>query len=341
MRAKPILLFITMGFAGFVRSDAESLAAAYRMRIFQYRPSRTLAGNARQMVRLLVWLVRHAPRASAILVWFADYHAALPVLASRALGKPSALVLAGYDTVFFPQWRYGVFSNPIRSAFAAFAIRHAGTLAPVSIALTDRLRRRIPDPRGRITAIPFGFDPSRWYCDTPKADAVVSVSIAFDQTRVAIKGVDVLVEAARRLPGVPFTVVGVPEAMRAELDAPPNVILAGRLPPSDMRRLCSRAKVVAQLSRSEGMPNALCEAMLCECVPVGSDAGGIPEVIGDAGSVVRAGDAKAAAAAIRKALFLPRRAGREARRRIVERFPASLRRARLLALFPAPGGGRG
>jgi glycosyltransferase involved in cell wall biosynthesis len=52
----------------------------------------------------------------------------------------------------------------------------------------------------------------------------------------------------------------------------------------------------------EGLPNALCEAMLCGCVPVGTKRNGIPTAIGDCGFYVPYDDPKAAAEAIKKRL---------------------------------------
>ena len=38
---------------------------------------------------------------------------------------------------------------------------------------------------------------------------------------------------------------------------------------------------------SEGFPNALCEAMLCGCIPIGSNVASIPHIIGDKGYILK------------------------------------------------------
>ena len=83
------------------------------------------------------------------------------------------------------------------------------------------------------------------------------------------------------------------------------------------------------MSRYEGHPNALSEAMLCECVPVGTKCGGIPEVIGKFGFYVPYGDVKATANAIKKALEHSN-IGKKARVRIIKLFPLEKREKKLL-----------
>ncbi|MDM7926580.1 MAG: glycosyltransferase family 4 protein [bacterium] len=325
------LLFVAMGTPSFIREDLDLLRRHFRVRTFLYRPSRRVLPNVWQQMRLLAWLAVNPPRSRTVIVWFADYHAFLPVLFSRLCGGKSVVMLAGYDVTRIPELNYGVFSNPIRSACARFAIGRADILAPVARALIDKARLHVPAIRGRIVHVPFGFDASQWFRDTPKENLVLTVGFADDRTRIRIKGLDLFVRAAERLPAVRFAVIGLGPDARRMLKAPPNVQLFGGLPRSELRQFYSRARVYAQLSLSEGMPNAVCEAMLCECVPVGTAAGGIPETIGDAGFILAGRDADAAAEAIRKALKSPASAGRKARQRVADHFSGVIRREKILS----------
>jgi glycosyltransferase involved in cell wall biosynthesis len=76
---------------------------------------------------------------------------------------------------------------------------------------------------------------------------------------------------------------------------------------------------------TEGLPNAVCEAMLCECIPVGSAVGGIPAAVGSSGFLLRTRDADEAARLIRQALNAPSSLGKSARRRAVQLFRMELR----------------
>jgi len=79
------------------------------------------------------------------------------------------------------------------------------------------------------------------------------------------------------------------------------------------------------------LPNALCEAMLCECVPVGTTVPGIVAAIGDTGFLVPPNDPQAAADAIRKALSSDK--GPAARARIVSEFSAAKRERELVEII--------
>ena len=90
-----------------------------------------------------------------------------------------------------------------------------------------------------------------------------------------------------------------------------------------------------QLSRYESFGVALVEAMWCGCTPIVSDAGALPEVVGDAGEIVNADDEDAVASAVSDATSRPstnERAVRRAREFSVERRRAALHEAVELVL---------
>lgn len=124
--------------------------------------------------------------------------------------------------------------------------------------------------------------------------------------------------SAAFLPDVKFLLIGVQgEALKKLQEiATPNMEFRGPLPPDEITPYYQKAKVYCQLSMREGLPNALCEAMLCECVPVGTDVQGVKTAIGDTGFYVPYGDPEATAEAIKKALRSDRgrKLGKELRR---------------------------
>ena len=148
------------------------------------------------------------------------------------------------------------------------------------------------------------------------------------------KGINYFVMLAERLPQHSFLLVGMDRSILEQFlkrPAPVNVEIVPRVQSDDLIKAYSRTKVYVQLSLSEGMPNALCEAMLCECVPVGSNVNGIPNIIGDTGIVVQKQDMAEMEAALVKALTLDK--GRQARERIIGQFPPEKRLSELIEVF--------
>jgi glycosyltransferase involved in cell wall biosynthesis len=153
-----------------------------------------------------------------------------------------------------------------------------------------------------------------------------------------VKGFEVLIRAAARVaaryPAALFLIVGSVQeldyerelrALIGQLGLERNVRFLGKS--EQVPSLLKLCDVFCLLSRSEGMSNALLEAMACGRPSVATAVGGTPEVIEDArsGYLVTSGDDATAAERILSLLDHPERAremGEAARRRVEERFSA-------------------
>jgi glycosyltransferase involved in cell wall biosynthesis len=114
-------------------------------------------------------------------------------------------------------------------------------------------------------------------------------------------------------------------------EAPPNVTFTGRLDEQTLDDWFGRAAVYVQPSQHEGFGISVAEAMLAGCVPVVSAAGALPEVVGEAGVVLRSRDPEAVAAGVGEALAMGPAAGARARERVLTHFPVEGRRRGLWA----------
>jgi glycosyltransferase involved in cell wall biosynthesis len=96
----------------------------------------------------------------------------------------------------------------------------------------------------------------------------------------------------------------------------------------------SKSEFYIQLSISEGFPNSICEAMLLECIPIGTCVGAMPDIIGDTGIVITENDFDKIKNEIQRLVRLDPEAkevlSQKARRRISERYPLSKREALLV-----------
>ena len=121
------------------------------------------------------------------------------------------------------------------------------------------------------------------------------------------KGIDVLLAAHAALrrqghPDLRLVVAGPPGwGETAPLEGP-GVVAPGRIDEATLDALYRGAAGLAIPSRSEGFGLPALEAMARGCPVVASDAGALPEVVGDAGLLVPPGDADALAAALDRLL---------------------------------------
>ena len=264
--------------------------------------------------------------------WFASTYAFWAVTLAKMFGKPALVVVGGVDAAKIPEIGYGLWRSPWRSALVRRALRNATRVLVVAPNLKKRLIELARYAGENIAWVPTGYDGTYWYPEGVKERLVLTVAACEDVPRLRAKGIDFLVRCALQMPDTRFVVAGVHErALRqAMLPEALNVRVLPYGSQEELRRLYQVARVYCLPSLTEGMPNSLCEAMLCGCVPVATDVGGVPEVLGDVGFRVRYGDVEGMVRALGGALDAPREDASRARLRIAEIFPLERRERELM-----------
>ena len=340
------ILFIKIYDTTFIRKDEEILRRHFKLDSIRFRyPNRLLLPI--KLIQLFLWLVLHGRKYDVIFYYFIDFHSLPITVFGKLFGVKTAVVIGGYDAVYIPELRYGVYNNPIRGAIARFALKHTDLLLPKDDSLiykketfTNKLtliqgfKNFVGRVKGKVRVIYNGYSPPHLSEEDMRKKENIFLSVGFAPTKkeFLIKGHDLFVETAGIMPEYRFVLVGVRKELVESLieDIPENLEITGPVSPKEVSQYMKRAKIYCQLSLTEGMPNALCEAMLYGCIPVGSSAGGIPNVIGDTGVIVEKKDARLVREAILQAMKLePRRSIK----RIKDRYSISQREKRLIRVI--------
>ena len=325
-------MIITHVYGTFVRRDVDIFQKKYRVKCHTYSGEKDILSNLWGQIRLFFWLLWHISSSHAVYIWFADYYSFLPVLFARIFGKRSFMVEGGFDTVALPEFKYGSHVKPIRSKMSTYAMRHVDLNLPVSETLTPEILQWAPD--ARVEHLYTGLNEKEFYPKGPKENMILTVAGKLSSQRIKIKGVDWFVRVAKEFPDISFVIVGRGEGEQSELSPlPPNVKITGKLYDKDLLDYFQRAKIYAQFSIREGLPTAVMEAMLCECVPVGFNAGGIPVAIGEAGLIINEKKIADIKEAIQQALNDENELGPKARSRVIKNFLIERREQRLLELM--------
>jgi glycosyltransferase involved in cell wall biosynthesis len=196
---------------------------------------------------------------------------------------------------------------------------------------------RLPGLKTPYTEIPNGYDAAKWKCTAPKQkNTFITVANGFEYGfQQSLKGIDLIFAVAPFFTDCEFIVLGVvnPAVFSVQL---PNVKV---LPPAkndELISVFSGCEFYMQLSMAEGFPNALCEAMLCECIPIGSEVFSIPEIIGDSGFVLKKRNTQNLTQLIKQALIADKEVLRKkARARIEDNYALANRQIKLAKLCAA------
>jgi glycosyltransferase involved in cell wall biosynthesis len=267
--------------------------------------------------------------ADVVFCWFANYEAFAAVAVSQLLNKKTAIVVGGQDVTTIPELEYGLALRRRAHFYQKFALNRATKVLPYSRD-AERGALGFLNDQAKVKLIYLGVDSEKFHPLGSKKDTVITAGEVTD-SNLKRKGLETFVKSAAYLPDIEFVLIG--RFLDTSIDylrsiATKNVRFAGFLAESELIKQYQQAKVYVQVSAHEAFGVALAEAMASECVPVVTDRGAIPEVVGETGLYVPYGDAAATAEGIKRALQSNN--GTMARQRVEEMYTLDKRRKELL-----------
>jgi glycosyltransferase involved in cell wall biosynthesis len=318
----PKILFLSAFSAPFIQEDLDFLGRSFLV-------TARIGSGFLQVFRIVLACFK----TDIAFCWFGSIYAFVAVVMMKVLHRKSIIVLGGVDVSKEQKINYGIWLSPWKAVCMRFAYRHASVLLPVDESLAQSAKELAGYDGHNIMVLPTGYDARLWFPQGRKEPIILTVAAVKDGVQLKTKGLDILLEAARRLQEKKFIVVGTDRLVVAHLHPSANIEFIGYVKREHLLPFYQRALIYCQPSLREGLPNALCEAMLCECVPVATDVGGNAGAMGLAGILVRPNDVESLTDALERAFSLPRENGILARKRIMEKFPKERRQEALLRLL--------
>ena len=241
-----------------------------------------------------------------VIINFGAWHTIFPVFLSKLFFKKSIIIIGGFDAGNIPSLQYGIFhKQSVLQWFMRITYNAATYLCPVSEALVSSVNKyadpsgegykigllhHVPEVRNKVHVIPTDYDDDFWKIDESIfKEGVLSLAYVYNSATYTLKGFDLLTECALMMPDVRFTFAGFSPEMIEKYtpDLPENVKLISFVSDLEARKLYQSNKVFVLPSLTEGLPNTLCEAMLCGCVPIVSEVSVMPEIVSNLGFVLK------------------------------------------------------
>lgn len=339
---KKRILYFAPRKSSFVQSDIEILSDTFDVRFMAFEPKHKILLLA-SFIRQTFFLVSQL-RPGCYVTRFGGYHSLLPSMFGWLFGVKHFIVLGGTDCNALPSIGYGnALRSPLRQ-FTYWSLRLAHRLLPLSEALVSS-EDTFNDPPGRIgyknnysnivtpyEVVPLGVDTRHFRIvkEIPRhrLSFVTVCSGVHQERRRRLKGVDGFMELAKLFPDAEFCIIGSerPEDVVGLSNLEFKPFVAHKALP----QMLNQYSFYLQLSMAEGFSNSLLEAMACGCIPIVSNVGEMPRVVGDLGLVLFKPETSEMAAQIHDFLpFVNEIAREDLFAHVDHKFAASVRQAHL------------
>ena len=293
---KTPLVYIHNGTSTFVEKDIQILKENYTVKVFHFKTTNKFAVPL-QFLNELIFLSSNL-RSKLSVVQFAGYHSFLPIIFKFLFRKKCIIVLGGSDCVSFPSIKYGSFLRQPLRFFTYFSIKNATHLCPVDKTLVNYAYSyqeldfknqgylaHFPKIKTPYTVIFNGYEKEKWLIGKKEKNSFVTIGANLgSRFGIGLKGIDLLIEIAEFFPEAEFYIIG-GKAIQKEVSK--NIHLLDTMPNDELPIFLATKEYYLQLSLSEGFPNALCEAMLCGCIPIVSNVGAMPMIVEGIGGILQ------------------------------------------------------
>ncbi|MBN2281643.1 MAG: glycosyltransferase family 4 protein [Candidatus Marinimicrobia bacterium] len=355
------IIYIFSIFSSVIAKDIEMLSQKYTLRLQKFEWQKKYLVPI-YFFRQLLFLLKYLPSSKVIFIKFGGYWSFLPSLFGKVYHKPVYILLGGADCVSYPSINYGHLRKPLLKIFIKMSYQLCTKLLPVDQSLVQYTDTYYQECRNRFQGIKNffpalttdfqiihnGFDLQKYpEKNIPKIkNSFVTLAMVGTMSAFYRKGIDKVVLLAEAFPECSFSVIGMSRNIFSQLkNIPDNLKIHEHLPFAEFIGHLHASEFVLQLSIIEGFPNALCEAMLCRCIPVGSAVGAIPLIIDGCGLLIYHSNIDYIRLELNNIILLPenqrRQLATESRNRIIENFSLSKREKTLISLIesnplPAP-----
>jgi len=338
------LIFVSPKLSGFTKTDLDILNKEFLVKTNIYNWENKIYVPL-FLIHQFIFLLLNIKSTDKIVIEFAGYWSLLPCAIGRLFDVPTVIISHGTDCAYLPSIKYGGFGKKYLKTFIKKSYTYTNLICPVSESLIkvenlyngnnsekhQGILSFIPQLKTPFKIIHNGLNIDFWSIKNTKKQ-LNSFLAVFSQKQFLLKGGDLIIETAKRFPEYMFTIVGT-EKPNSE-NIPINVKFLGHISKEKLKVEYQKSEFYFQLSIFEGFGLSLCEAMLNECIPIGSSVNMIPEIIGESGGILQNRDADKLESLIKKLTLLNQDEKNElaikARESITSRFKLSDRENKLL-----------
>ena len=294
---KKQILYIAPHLSSFIKEDIKLLECEYNTTLYinDWFNKFKIPLN---FIKQFIYSLQNANKYDFIIVSFAGYWSLIPTYVFKFFNKKVFIILNGTDACSIPSLKYGNLRSIVHRFFIKMSLQKCDLILPVSESLiktqitfsnvpnkevNQGILSFFPEISTPFTVIPNAINDLFWKnlnCKRIKNSFIT----VFSERQFYLKGGDLIYDYAFQNPDKHFFIVG---CDLKNSSTPSNVTFLGFISSEELLKYYNLSEYYLQLSTFEGFGCSLSEAILCGCIPIGSNANAIPEIIGNSKLILK------------------------------------------------------